>query len=307
MKNLLVSFSGGETSAYMAQWLWNNKQDDYNMCFVFANTGQENEETLEFVLQCSKHFGFHVYWVEAKVIHEKRKGTIYKEVDYETATRLYDYKINTNTPFEQIIKKYGVPNMAFPHCTRELKQVPIKKFADNYFKGEKYEMAIGIRYDELSRQNDKADKFKIIYPLIDMKITKPMINMYWENMPFRLDLKDYQGNCRWCWKKGFEKLAKIYNEDNNSFEFAKQMEHKYGNPYGKIPKTTYSIAEDESGNDYIKAETEKIPKEELKIVFFRENKSAQDIIDMAKTGIHPTNQQELWNESCEVFTDCGNV
>ena len=51
MKRLLVSFSGGETSAFMAQWLWRHKRDQYDMVFVFANTGQENEETLDFVQQ----------------------------------------------------------------------------------------------------------------------------------------------------------------------------------------------------------------------------------------------------------------
>ena len=34
-EKLLVSFSGGETSAYMAQWLWNHKQDEYEMIFIF--------------------------------------------------------------------------------------------------------------------------------------------------------------------------------------------------------------------------------------------------------------------------------
>ena len=51
MENLLVSFSGGETSAFMAQWL-NNHYEEYgykNIVFVFANTGLENEQTLEFV------------------------------------------------------------------------------------------------------------------------------------------------------------------------------------------------------------------------------------------------------------------
>ena len=38
-KKLLVSFSGGETSAYMAQWLKANKSNEFEMIFVFANTG----------------------------------------------------------------------------------------------------------------------------------------------------------------------------------------------------------------------------------------------------------------------------
>lgn len=90
MKNkpkLLVSFSGGETSAFMAQWLWKHHRDDYDMIFVFANTGQENEETLEFVQKCADHFGFPVVWVEAVVHHGKRKASTHRIVDFETASR----------------------------------------------------------------------------------------------------------------------------------------------------------------------------------------------------------------------------
>lgn len=88
MKNkLLVSFSGGETSAYMAQWLWNNKRDEYDMIFVFANTGQENEETLKFVRDCEKLFKFKCVWIEAKVFHNERKGNSFKIVDYISASR----------------------------------------------------------------------------------------------------------------------------------------------------------------------------------------------------------------------------
>ena len=49
-KKLSISFSGGKTSAYMTKWLMDNKKQDYDEIVVtFANTGQENEETLEFV------------------------------------------------------------------------------------------------------------------------------------------------------------------------------------------------------------------------------------------------------------------
>ena len=35
MKKLVVSFSGGETSAFMAQWLWQNKKLDYEKLFRY--------------------------------------------------------------------------------------------------------------------------------------------------------------------------------------------------------------------------------------------------------------------------------
>ena len=45
MKKLLISFSGGETSAYMTyQFLKNNDYDE--VVVIFANTGQENEESM---------------------------------------------------------------------------------------------------------------------------------------------------------------------------------------------------------------------------------------------------------------------
>lgn len=57
--NLFVSFSGGETSARMTQMLltkWRRKYD--KVVVVFANTGEENEATLDFVCQCDIAFGF---------------------------------------------------------------------------------------------------------------------------------------------------------------------------------------------------------------------------------------------------------
>ena len=48
-KKLLVTFSGGETSAFMSYWLHKHKRDEYEIVFVFANTGMESNETLLFI------------------------------------------------------------------------------------------------------------------------------------------------------------------------------------------------------------------------------------------------------------------
>jgi hypothetical protein len=284
MKNLLVSFSGGETSAFMAQWL-NNHYEEYgyeNIVFVFANTGLENEQTLEFVERCDKHFKLNVQWIEADVIHEYRKGTRYYRTNFDEASR-------NGEPFEQMIIKYGIPNQNFPHCTRELKQAPIKAFGKEWFNGEKYHTAIGIRQDEADRINTKAKEMGFIYPLISSKMipaTKPMINFYWRSMPFRLELKGYQGNCATCWKKADKKLYQIAQENHKAFDFMDKMEEKYS--IGRNGKP---------------------------ITFFRKDRSAKQILEEAKNwnGKIKNDADEytyqldlLGGESCEVWSECGS-
>jgi hypothetical protein len=226
MKDLVISFSGGETSAFMAQWCKNNIAKDYaRVITIFANTGQENEETLEFVDRCDKEFGLGVVWLEADVIHGERIGTGYKIVSFKTADRVGDV-------FESVIRKYGIPNKAYPHCTRELKLAPIYSYLKSIglVKGS-YEIAIGIRHDEIDRMSASADANGIIYPLISSKMqpaTKPMINQWWANQPFRLELKGYQGNCKWCWKKSLRKHITLINENQDQYAFPQKMEELYG-------------------------------------------------------------------------------
>lgn len=297
ISNLLISFSGGETSGFMAQWIKDNyKSYGYeNIVFVFANTGLEDEETLNFVEKCDKHFNLGVHWVEARVIHEHGKGTRHTKVNYENASR-------NGEPFEEVIKKYGIPNQANPHCTRELKGQTINSYAKEYFNGEKYHTAIGIRIDEIDRMNAKAKERGFIYPLIrkDMiPMTRPQINIYWNSMPFRLNLKSYQGNCVTCWKKSDKKLYQIAKENLRAFEFMDRMEgkYKYHFPQNRIDKWK----EGERG--------------ELKeVTFFRNNRSAKQIIEESKhwNGVI-RNEAELYSyqidllggESCEVWSECG--
>lgn len=286
-KKLLVSFSGGETSAYMAQWLWNHKQDEFDMVFVFANTGQENEETLLFVEKCSKQFGFPVHWVESVVHHGKRKGSTHKVVDFKTASR-------NGEPFEEIITKYGISNQSFPHCTRETKLNPITSFTKEYFGTRKYYTAIGIRIDEADRMNSKAKERRLIYPLISkdyIPMTKPKINFWWQQQPFRLQLKGYQGNCKTCWKKSDKKLFLIANENPEWFDFMNRMEEKY-------PR--------------IGAEFKKDP-ECVDRVFFRKNRSAKDIMNESEgfdgkvlDDSDVYDMDLVGGESCEVWSSCGD-
>ena len=66
--NMLVSFSGGRTSAYMAWWLKEKMGHLYNFFFVFANTGAKHEKTLEFVNNCDLFLKLNLTWLEAKIV-----------------------------------------------------------------------------------------------------------------------------------------------------------------------------------------------------------------------------------------------
>jgi len=308
-KKLLVTFSGGETSAFMGQYLNKEMQNEYEMLFVFANTGMESNETLDFVNKCEQKFGINVNWIEAKVFHNQKKSCGFIKVDYLTATRNTDWKLRTDTPFEEVVKKYGIPNHSRLHCTRELKMNPIKAFAKSVWGNEKYYLALGIRIDEIDRMNSKKEELRLVYPLIqkEMKpMTKKHINFWWANQEFRLNLKGYQGNCGACYKKSDNKLMQMVLDDVNYFEFLAYLEDKYGNPNGKIPQKVKTIEVDENGEEYEVWGLEKLPKEEYKNVFFRNFVSSNEMIEKAKQFNGTIIDDHIETESCEVFSSCGD-
>lgn len=293
--NLLISFSGGETSAYMTWWILNHWHNYYKKIVpVFSNTGQEHEETLEFINQCDKHFNFNTVWVEAYQHHGQRKSGSHKIVTFETAAR-------KGEPFEDMIKKYGIPNQKFKHCTRDLKRVPIEDWAKINF-GKIYDTAIGIRGDELNRVSPYAATRHICYPLASVHpVSKPQINKWWDSQPFRLKLKHYQGNCKWCWKKSFRKHYTIINESPEVYDFPAKMEELYAYIGPEFSK------QDMGYSDY-------------KRTFFRGQKSTQDLFkeydEIMKEGkfepvydeakIYPFDPEldtaGACDESCEIYS-----
>ena len=218
---------------------------------LFANTGQENEETLRFVERCDKHFGFNVVWVEAKVNPAKGQGTKFKLVDYNTASR-------NGEPFEDVIKKYGIPNQAYPHCTRELKLQPMTAYLRHIgWKHKSYDTAIGIRADEVDRIHPDHKDHCFIYPMVKWGMTKPQVNAWWNEQPFRLKLKGYEGNCKWCWKKSLRKHLTLAKEHPEWYAFPMRMEQEHGLAGHNVDGTPRT--------------------------FFRKHMTAGDIINMANT------------------------
>lgn len=146
---LIISFSGGQTSAYMSYMMKKKYGDKYHIIFIFSNTGCENNETLDFVDQCDKAFNLNVVWVEAVVNPEHRKGITHRITSYKDAFRADQYK-HPKHPFHAHIKKSGIPNANKPQCSDRLKAFVIEDYKRSLkIQGQPH--LIGIRHDESNR------------------------------------------------------------------------------------------------------------------------------------------------------------
>lgn len=251
-----ISFSGGKTSAYMAQRLIKEYGATHEIIALFANTGQEAEETLEFVDRCDREFNLNLIWIEADVNPEHGKGTQAKIVDFQTASR-------KGEPFEKVIAKYGIPNATNFVCTRELKITPMQNYLRSIgWMKNTYSTAIGIRIDELDRLREDATQNNIVYPLVDWGIDKPSINRFWRDMTFRLNLKSWEGNCKTCWKKSDRKLFAIAKDHPEWFDFFAEMEKEY--------------------SEYL-PETKQHNPVKPPYYFFRHHRSVSQILEQAKS------------------------
>ena len=308
--NLVISFSFGETSAYMAWRLLNDpalRSQFGEVVVVVANTTREREEALRFGHRCDQEFGFDLVWLEAVTHHGEIKGCTHKITSFMEARR-------DGSVFEDMIRKYGIPNYQYIHCTRELKLNPIRSYIETelgWARGT-YQTAVGIRADEIDRMSETAMANGVIYPLVKLGVTKPHINEWWMRQPFRLDLKGYQGNCKGCFKKSWRKLFTLYGEDSREFAWNAEMEDRHGLVGGEFTKRP-GEGQEPLASDYRR-------------VFYRENRSVTDLANLyeqVKDTFIPAEddaailpQPNLFpvdldvpgacGESCEVWSDLEN-
>lgn len=220
---ICISFSGGETSAFMAKILL-HMRSSRDVQVVFANTGQEDEKTLTFVDRCDREWGLKVVWVEAAVSPNRGEGTRHKVVDFNTASR-------NGEPFRAVVAKYGLPGPGYTHCNRELKLAPITSYLRSIgWAANTYSTAIGIRADEIDRMSNLAKvKFGAVYPLVGLGVRKKDVQAFFDANTFRLGLPEHFGNCVWCWKKSLRKHLTIIQQKPDVFDFPIDLENEFEN------------------------------------------------------------------------------
>lgn len=257
-KKLKVSFSGGRSSAVMTKLIWDTMREEYDVVITFANTGCEDDRTLDFVHACETHWEWPVVWLEAKVHPRIGEGIKFNIVDYESASR-------DGKPFRDVVAKHGIFNQTSPACTTRLKEevmnAYIRSIGWRFGKKIDHDTAIGIRSDEMDRVSRNRKMWRFVYPLVDAGITKRDVAIEIKKWPFDLQIPgDHFGNCTWCWKKSLRKHLTLAIEDPSVYDFPKQMEEEFG-----TFRTDSPAAKD--GRRY----------------WFRKHRSVDDLLEMSKT------------------------
>ena len=214
----LISFSGGRTSGFMLKKIIDAHEGQLpeDVYVVFANTGKEMPQTLDFVDECSDKWNCKIHWLELEIA-EKRPIYRTKEVTYETASR-------NGEPFEALIKRRKMlPNPVMRMCTQELKMNVMKRFMKQKNFTD-WTNVVGLRYDEpnrVAKQNRQNDSDKnawdSICPLYQDKVTIKEVLEFWDKSNFDLKLTSQNGqttagNCDLCYLKGTKTLTTIIKE-----------------------------------------------------------------------------------------------
>ncbi len=226
----LISFSGGRTSGFMLykiiQAYGGSLPDDIHV--VFANTGKEAPETLDFVQEVSEKFNQKINWIELRM---NKQRPIYSScgVTYETASR-------NGEPFEALIEhRRYLPNPVTRFCTTELKIMPMKRFMK--FNGYKeWFNVIGLRYDEprrVAKSKNNKEKWTNLMPMYESKHSIEDVKEFWSKQNFDLNLtnangKTPAGNCDLCFLKGMDTTISIMKERPEMANWWIKQEQKLG-------------------------------------------------------------------------------
>lgn len=204
----LISFSGGRTSGYMLKHIIDAHGGSLpdSVHVVFANTGREMPETLDFVQECADRWNVRIVWLEYD-----------PEAEHKTAIVSRNSASRNGEPFAAVIRARSMlPNPTMRFCTIEMKIRRIAAYARFFLEYGSWTSVVGLRADEMHRVRKQIaraasgkDGKKLgtpCMPLADAGVTKREVQAWWSDQPFDLRLPNINGstpagNCDLCFLK----------------------------------------------------------------------------------------------------------
>ena len=214
---------------------------------VFANTGMEREETLQFVDVCGREWGVDIVWVE--YLWDAPHRT--RVVDFATASR-------NGEPYAALIDRKGfVPSVTMRTCSGTLKRDRIESYARHRLGLKRWHSVIGLRADEQRRvlrmramNCGSRTGAHAVLPLADAGVREADVLDWWKRQPFDLGIPSYAGNCDLCYLKGRAKLIHLIREDPTLADWWIEQEAKVANRTGPDGRACESMKRFRLGETY---------------------------------------------------------
>jgi len=244
-ERLVVAFSGGRTSGMMLRYLLDTEQ--IPPLVLFANTGKERDETLQFVHDVEVNWKCPIVWLQltlteptidlvttipssvtrARLLKQKQM-LWYEQVTFETACRHLD----KNSPFDKIVSYRSVlPNAVARYCSAEMKVRTMQRYL--WHNGiYKFRNAIGFRSDEPDRaydlqySSDRNKQCHLEFPLIKLAVVKEDVDNFWKRQSFDLGIQSYEGNCHLCFLKKKRSLIRLIAEQPHLANWWRETEEQ---------------------------------------------------------------------------------
>lgn len=215
----VVAFSGGRTSGLMLRRILDAGEKPI---VLFANTGKERDETLDFVHHIDTEWGVGVVWLEytrvdttderLAALKTERMRSYFKNQDRMHWFRVVDFvgaarHRDERTPFDELLEWMSVlPNSRARACTSQLKVRTMQRYL--WSRGiYSFVNHIGFRADEPDRaydliySGDRDKDVRFSFPLCSDGTIERDVREWWSRQSFDLRLDSYEGNCHLCFLK----------------------------------------------------------------------------------------------------------
>lgn len=227
---------------------------------LFANTGKERPETLDFVERCSVEWDVPIAWLEYRMdangplVKKGKNGQDavgwhgWQEVNYATASRdgrpFLDL-LSVFAGFRRIRGKWPIlPNPVQRFCTGEMKTRTMFRYLKSIgWPVAESVCAIGIRADEPKRLAKLKDQPEADWaagepcaPLGEAGVSEADVMKFWSSQPFDLQLQQHEGNCDLCFLKSKPKMLRIMADRPALADWWVEREQEMGQVFRKDRK-----------------------------------------------------------------------
>lgn len=145
------SISGGRSSALIVDELEKaRKEKGWHVEYVFFDTGAEHPKTYDFLRSVESHYKIKIHCLKARFNQPIGQG---HGVDVVSTS-----EVGTDMsfgPYAELVKKYGIPNVAGAFCTTRMKEETCNKFCKKMGWSDRVNW-IGYRMDEPARYFGKT-------------------------------------------------------------------------------------------------------------------------------------------------------